>query len=232
MGSDETITLSHTPVAAGAPEFLLLPRQLGNVRLIGEIGRGGMGVVWRGRDEMLARDVAVKFLLHAIADAEDPHFGRFLDGARAAAAVRHSGLTSVYHAELAQGVPYLVMEYISGPALSDILRQCGPLNLSAVIAVLDAVCAAVGALHEAGVLHRDIKPANVLLDSQGRVYVTDFGLACPRHRSLFIVPFVVRSDVEWVFFCRAAGRIVRGCKHRYLHGHVDRTEIPFAESWT
>ena len=157
-----------------------IPQRLGSVRLVRPLGRGGMGVVWLGRDEMLERDAAVKFLLHAEASASDPDFAAFLQGARAAAKVRHPGLTTLFHADLFEGRPYLVMEYVDGPALNQALRQGGPLSLPVVLAALQAVCDAVGELHEQAIVHRDIKPGNVLLDMQGRVFVTDFGLACAR----------------------------------------------------
>ncbi len=180
MTIDQTISLGPASTLGTRASDVVIPVQLGSVRLIHEIGRGGMGTVWLGRDELLGRDVAVKFLLNASSGSTDPGFRSFLDGARAAAAVRHAGLTTVYHADLVQNVPYLVMEYIDGPTLSELLRKTGPLNLRATVGVFDTMAAAIAELHERGIVHRDIKPSNVLLDSSGRVFVTDFGLACER----------------------------------------------------
>lgn len=185
MPSDDTITLSGTPTqtSGGARVNTVIPRRLGHVSLIRELGQGGMGTVWLARDEMLGRDVAVKFLLNAVTDADDPGFARFLEGARAAATLRHPGLTAIHAAELINGVPYQVMEFVDGPTVAAVLERHGPLEPSVAHAIIDAVADAIGVLHERGIVHRDIKPSNVLLDAEGHVFVTDFGLTCRRATS-------------------------------------------------
>ena len=119
MPEDKTITLSQIRSSDTPARDITIPRELGPVRLIREIGRGGMGVVYLGRHGMLDRDVAVKFLLNAVAGTDDPGFKRFLAEGRAAAAVRHPALTVVYDADLIENVPYLVIEYVDGPTLSE-----------------------------------------------------------------------------------------------------------------
>ena len=176
----ETITLSQDSSPDAPACDITIPRELGPVRLIREIGRGGMGVVYLGRHGMLDRDVAVKFLLNAVAGTDDPGFKRFLDEGRAAAAVRHPALTIVYDADLIENVPYLVIEYVNGPTLSEVIRRSGYLSLAATLAVLDPVIHAISELHAKAIIHRDVKPSNVLLDADARVLVTDFGLACAR----------------------------------------------------
>lgn len=186
MSVEETVSLStFASDASGTetPRQVVIPRQLGPVRLLREIGRGAMGVVWLARDNMLSRDVAVKFLLHFQPQPGDPQLARFIDGARAAAAVRHENLLTLYQADLASGVPYLIMEYVDGPSLSQLIRSAGAVPLPAALAILESVAAALELLHERAIVHRDVKPANVLLDSQGRVCLADFGLACPRRTS-------------------------------------------------
>src|SRR6185436_10825988 len=100
MSATETIRLSRTELRGTAGDVLEIPRQLGSVRLLHQIGQGGMGVVWLGRDDLLGREVAVKFLLGAVASEDDPEFATFLEGSRAAAALRHPGLTIVHQAGL------------------------------------------------------------------------------------------------------------------------------------
>jgi len=177
---DETIAVTQTPGLTVPGGDRVLPHRLGPVRLIREIGRGGMGVVWLGHDELLGRDVAVKLLLNAVSGPDDPGFSRFLEGARAAARIRHLGLTTLHQADLINGLPYLVMDFVDGPTLFELIRSNGPLSPAALMQVLRPVCDALGELHDRDLVHRDIKPANILVNADGEVFVTDFGLACER----------------------------------------------------
>src|SRR5262249_36642540 len=114
---------------ARAKSFVV-PRQLGPVRLIREIGRGGMGVVWLARHEILHRDVAVKFVLSLTTPPNGADLRRFLDEARLTAAASHPALVSIHHADIVGGLPYLVMEYVPGLSLHDVLRKVNSLTLS------------------------------------------------------------------------------------------------------
>lgn len=183
MAPDETVTLTRAATPGRAVVEVEIPRELGSIRLVREIGRGGMGVVWLGHDTMLDRDVAVKFLLGAEAGSDDPGFTRFLEGAQAAAAVRHPGLTAIHHADLVDDVPYIVMEYVDGPTLADLLKHPKHLSPAMALAALEPAVSAIGELHDRDIIHRDVKPSNVLLDADGQVFVTDFGLACARPSS-------------------------------------------------
>jgi len=174
-----TVTLARGTPAAPAAD-VVVPDQIGPVRLLHEIGRGGMGVVYLGRHDVLRRDVAVKFLLNAVRDPNDPGFARFVEGVRAAAAVRHPGLTAVHDANVINDVPYVVMEYVDGPTLAGVLAAGGPLPPPVALWLTATVADAIAALHDKDIVHRDIKPANVLVDAAGDVFVTDFGLACLR----------------------------------------------------
>ena len=188
MGSTDQTTVSLSNAGAGgeptvvpvSPVQVDVPRRLGSVQLLREIGRGGMGVVWLGRDELLGRDVAVKFMLGAVAGDDDPHFATFLEGARAAAALRTPGITAIHHADVVAGSPYIVMEYVDGPSLARVVRVAGALTFAAAWHVMRSLAGTVADLHEAGIVHRDIKPSNVMLDLDSRLFLTDFGVAMLR----------------------------------------------------
>lgn len=181
MHDQETVSLSLTPtLGVESPREVIVPKQLGSVRLIREIGRGGMGVVWSGHDEMLGRDVAVKFLLGASTRETDPGFATFLEGARAAARLKCPGMTAIYHADVVEGSPYIVMEYVDGPTLAQVVQKSGPLTLPAAWSTMSNICGTVAELHDAGIIHRDIKPSNVMLDTDCNIFLTDFGVAICR----------------------------------------------------
>jgi hypothetical protein len=182
VGTADPCASTLTVAAPGAPAGPRLDpgRELGPVRLLREIGRGATGTVFQGYHTVLGRDVAVKFLLHASAAPGDDGLRRFVDEARAAAAVRHAHLTQIFHADVDCGTPYLVLEYVRGPTLRQLLDAAGPLGVPAAAAILTDVAAAVQELHARGVIHRDIKPSNVLVDKDAHVFVTDFGLAVRR----------------------------------------------------
>lgn len=152
----------------------------GRYRVIGKLGRGGMGVVWRAKDEVLGREVAVKEL-RAFSDAAAPELAdlrlRMQREARAAARVRHPGVIAVHDIAEHEGRPVIVMELVHGPSLDDVLRERGTLTPEHAADIGAKVLDALAAAHRAGVLHRDVKPGNVLLEHGGRVVLTDFGIA-------------------------------------------------------
>ena len=140
------------------------------------IARGGMASVYVATDVRLERRVAVKVMHPAL--AEDPDFvARFNREARAAARLSHPDAVAVYDQGSDGGHVFLVMEYVAGATLRDVLRQRGRLAPGEALAVMDHVLAALGAAHAAGLVHRDVKPENVLVTADGRVKVADFGLA-------------------------------------------------------
>ncbi|MFC0032520.1 protein kinase [Micromonospora chaiyaphumensis] len=152
----------------------------GRYRLLDLVGRGGMGRVWRARDEMLHREVAVKQVVPPgwLAPHErDEVRGRTLREARATARLTHPNVVRVYDVVRVDGDPWLVMEYVPSRSLQEIIETDGPVDPRRAATIGLAVLAALRAAHEAGVLHRDVKPANVLLARDGRVLLTDFGLA-------------------------------------------------------
>ena len=145
-------------------------------RVLGLLGRGGMGEVYRAEDFKLGQQVALKFLPPAL--ARDPsRLERFHAEVRLARQVSHPNVCRVYDIGEIDGQTYLTMEYIDGEDLSTLLRRIGRLPRDKAIEIARQLCAGLAAAHERGVLHRDLKPANVMLDGRGRVRITDFGLA-------------------------------------------------------
>jgi predicted Ser/Thr protein kinase/tetratricopeptide (TPR) repeat protein len=146
-----------------------------------ELGRGGMGVVYLVRQKSLGRRVAVKVLRPGEAT-----FGRvvrrFLEEARHLARLRHANIVAIHEIGRAGDEPYFTMDYVEGEPLSALLSR-ERLSPSRALALFKQVAEAVGYAHEQGIIHRDLKPGNVLIDRQGRAYVTDFGLARDRAQS-------------------------------------------------
>jgi len=144
-------------------------------RVVGEAGRGAMGVVLVAIDERLQRRVAIKLLHSQLHD--DSLRERFLMEARTMALVSHPNVAHIFAFGEHRSVPYFAMEYIEGRTVEDwIAEACSP-SVDEAMRILDDACRGVSAIHEAGAIHRDIKPSNLLLDAEGRPRVADFGLA-------------------------------------------------------
>ncbi|MDQ4040079.1 MAG: Stk1 family PASTA domain-containing Ser/Thr kinase [Actinomycetota bacterium] len=157
------------------------PRMLGQRYEVGEVlGRGGMAEVHRGRDIRLGREVAIKVLRSDI--ARDPTFqARFRREAQAAASLNHPAIVAVYDTgedSVAAGdVPYIVMEYVEGRTLRDVLKDKGVMDVKAAMSFAADICAALDFSHRNGIVHRDVKPGNVMITPTGAVKVMDFGIA-------------------------------------------------------
>lgn len=163
----------------GVAEAIAAGKTLGRYAILSELGRGGMGVVLRGYDPELRRAVAIKQLLPRA--GEDPAFTerrlrRFQLEGRAAAKLRHPGIVGVLEVGESEGQPFLVMDYVEGQPLDEVLdaRRLTPREICEL--VRDAADA-LGHAHAEGIVHRDVKPANILVDAEGRARLTDFGLA-------------------------------------------------------
>jgi protein kinase-like protein len=145
-------------------------------RIIGLLGKGGMGEVYRADDLKLAQPVALKFLPEKLLKNTDA-LKRFHAEVRTARKVTHPNVCRVFDIGEARGLHFLTMEYIDGEDLSSLLRRIGRLPEDKAVEIARQLCAGLTAAHEEGVLHRDLKPANVMLDGRGRARITDFGLA-------------------------------------------------------
>src|SRR4051812_38383250 len=140
------------------------------------VGRGGMGVVYRAVELELDRVVALKVIAPEL--LEEPAVReRFLREARTAASIEHPNVIPVYAAGERDGIAYLVMRFVNGNDLRTLMRLDGVPAPEPVAAVIGRLGDALDAIHRAGYVHRDVKPANVLVDQDGHVYLSDFGLA-------------------------------------------------------
>lgn len=148
----------------------------GRYQIEEQIGGGGMAVVYRAVDTLLGRLVAVKMLRPQYAGDEE-FVTRFRQEAQSAARLSHANIVSLFDVGTVDGEYYIVMEYIDGPTLKDIIRERGPLSVSETIDITRQICDALEHAHEHHIIHRDIKPHNILLTKSGVVKVTDFGLA-------------------------------------------------------
>jgi serine/threonine-protein kinase len=149
----------------------------GRYRLTDRIAAGGMGEVWRGFDQLLNRQVAVK-LLPSVREGDESSLARFRAEARFAASLSHPGIARVYdYGESSEFGAYLVMELVDGDPLSAILARAGRLSADATLDIVRQAALALDAAHQAGIVHRDIKPGNILIAAGGTAKITDFGIA-------------------------------------------------------
>ncbi|HEV3504610.1 MAG TPA: Stk1 family PASTA domain-containing Ser/Thr kinase, partial [Actinomycetes bacterium] len=156
---------------ATTPHVLLDRYEVGRL-----LGAGGMAEVFEGRDRLLARRVAIKVLQSQF--ARDPSFLiRFKREAQAAASLSHPNIVGVYDTGTEDGTHFIVMEYVDGRTLKDVIRAEGPLYPERAAEICADVCSALIAAHARGLIHRDIKPGNVMLTPEGKVKVMDFGIA-------------------------------------------------------
>src|SRR5262245_7203651 len=153
----------------------MIGTSLAHYRILEQLGAGGMGVVYRARDERLERDVAIK-VLPAGALADDTARRRFHREALALSRLNHPGVATVHAFDREGDADFIVMELVNGDTLAQRLKS-GPLPVAEVAGLGMQIAEALGAAHESGVLHRDLKPANIVLTEKGRVKVLDFGLA-------------------------------------------------------
>lgn len=166
---------------------------LGNrYRLVHQVGKGGMALVYKGYDQMLERPVAIKLLRQDF--SEDPAFReRFKQEAKSAANLSHPNIVTVHDFGLDPSGVYIVMEYISGTDLKSRIKDKGHYSVTEGIPLMIQACAGLGYAHRAGIVHCDVKPQNMLISHDQRLKITDFGIA----RALSSISADHRSDVVW-----------------------------------
>ncbi len=154
----------------------VVPAKLGNFMLLGILGKGGMGVVYRGLDTSLDRPVAVKVMLTSLGENKE-FVETFRREAQAAAALNHPNIVQIYLFGVAHGQPYMVMELLDGGRFDQMIARGEPLNEALVLKIAADVAEGLNAAAGIGLVHGDVKPENILLDSNGVAKVVDFGLA-------------------------------------------------------
>ena len=202
-----SIVTTHTPVpddgraVAGATIA-------GRYELRAAIGDGGMGAVWRAHDTLLQRDVAVKEVLlpPELPPAErETLVERTLREARAAAALSHASVIRVFDVITEAGRPWIIMELLQARSLADIIKADGPMPPRVVAKIGLSMLGALEAAHAAGILHRDVKPGNVLISSDGRCVLSDFGVARTNQPSNLTTPGMVLGSAHYIAPERATG---------------------------
>ena len=159
-------------------DFGMSQPNIAHYQLLSRLGQGAMGVVFRARDERLERDVAIKLLQVSLDNAEAADYAaRLLQEARSAARLNHPGIITVFDCGEWRGKPYLAMELVQGISLKAVLEKRGTLAVRDVIRIAKQIFSALAHAHHHDVVHRDIKPANLMLTKDGRLKITDFGIA-------------------------------------------------------
>jgi hypothetical protein len=182
------------------------------------LGAGGMASVWLAADEVLGRPVAVKVMADTLA-FDELYRERFAREARAAASVSHPAIVPVYDYGLHGGRPYLVMEYVSGGNLADVVAgRRSPIPDPGRLA--RELLGALDCVHAAGLVHRDVKPANILLDSNGRARLTDFGIAQPQDATSLTATGMVIGSIRYLAPEVAAGARATASADLYAAGVV------------
>ena len=170
--------LGRYEIGAGNPvaeRKSLVGRQIGPYQIVARIGAGGMGVVYKARDRRLERTVAVKVLPAALIDNRD-RLKRFVREARAASALNHPNIITIYDIGNEGGIDFVVMEHVSGKTLDQLIPRKG-MRLNEALKLAVQIADALAKAHSAGIIHRDLKPTNAMVTDDGRVKVLDFGLA-------------------------------------------------------
>src|SRR4051794_37839827 len=178
MGSTQSSEISRVTSSASEDEGRFIPGTLlgGRYRIIGLLGRGGMGEVYRATDLTLGQSVALKFLPEE-ASRNQRLLERFHGEVRVARLVSHPNVCRVYDIGEVEGMPFISMEYIDGEDLASLLTRIGRLPADKAIETARKLCAGLAAAHDRGVIHRDLKPQNIMMNKRGEVVIMDFGLA-------------------------------------------------------
>jgi len=213
---------SAESIAIGERRLLDTLRQLtlGEYEILGELGRGGMAVVFLAHDIGLDRRVAIKVMAPALALMDPDIQDRFKREARTAASLSHPHIIPVYGVREGRDLVYFVMKYVPGRSLESVIKDAGPLPVPMVQAVLAQAGSALGHAHRHGVVHRDVKPGNIMLDEDGWVVVTDFGIAKVAEQQALTLTGGVVGTPAYMSPEQCAGQEITGAADQYALGIV------------
>jgi serine/threonine protein kinase/beta-lactam-binding protein with PASTA domain len=191
----------------------------GRYEVISRVGGGGMAVVYKARDVLLNRHVAIKVLNESLSN-DSEFVRRFSREAQAAASLSHPNVVSVYDVGQERHTHYIVMEYIEGPTLKEYIQQYSPLTSEEIVSIASQICDALAHAHENQIVHRDIKPHNILLGYNGRAKVTDFGIARASTSSTITQAGSVMGSVHYFSPEQARGGVIGAKSDIYSLGVV------------
>jgi serine/threonine-protein kinase len=211
---------SEDSIAVGEEKLLAALRSatLGEYEILGELGRGGMAVVFLAHDIALDRKVAIKVMSPALLLMDAEIQTRFKREARTAAGLSHPHIIPVYTVKEDREIVYFVMKYIAGRSLESVIKEVGALPFPMVRTILSQIGGALGYAHRNGVVHRDMKPANIMLDEEGWVVVTDFGIAKVAQAEALTLTGGVVGTPAYMSPEQCAGRQVDGAADQYSLG--------------
>ncbi|MBN4046795.1 serine/threonine protein kinase [bacterium AH-315-P07] len=186
--------------------------------ILSELGRGGMGVVYRAKDKQLDRMVALKFL-GALVDNSEEFRQRFIREAQTAARISHPNIVAIYDISASEGKAYIAMEYIEGASLFKHIEEKGKLDQAEAVRIMIQSCEALDAIHKSGIVHRDVKPDNIVIAKGGLVKLMDFGLAKADNNRLTAANMVMGTPA-YMAPEQAMGKDVDGRADLYAMGLV------------
>jgi serine/threonine protein kinase len=197
----------------------MIGKEIGNHRILKELGKGGMGVVYKAHQLSLGRPVAMKVLPQHLTNDES-FIKRFHNEARAIARLNHPNIVQIYDIGNEGDIHYYTMEFIEGPTLDDVIYKEGFLSPDRTLAILNQVAKALRYAHSQGIVHRDIKPSNIMIAKLGRVKLTDFGLALQQRTTRLTVDGGIVGTPEYMSPEQAAGRTATAQSDIYSLGVV------------
>ncbi|HXI19715.1 MAG TPA: serine/threonine-protein kinase, partial [Gemmatimonadales bacterium] len=218
---DHTVSRETASSSKSTQEMVLdLLRQetLGEYEVMGELGRGGMATVYLAQDLALDRRVAIKVVTTPLLD--EGLAERFRREARTAASLNHPHIIPIYAVRERNPLLYFVMKFIRGQSLDPILKSLGPFPIPMAELVLSQTASALGYAHRRGIIHRDVKPANIMLDDEGWVVVTDFGIAKVPSATGLTMTGVTVGTPAYMSPEQCMGREVTGASDQYSLGVV------------